>query len=332
MRFRLLLTLSVSLLLAATSAAAHETNTTAAPAYRAVVNGQELPNAYVHQGRIYVPASSFAQAISGRLTLEGGVYRITTGSPMPTVAELTALNPALRQYKPLSPFIPGMGIHIGVEGPGIVLAISKEGTLNAAELIVPAGSGWQPWFDQPENQPTELPGLGMVYTQHIYVTPSEGLVEQGAGVPVIIDGRYLSSGYELKGHLKGDTLYIPLRTAVDLLGGSIGWDPSTMTATAVAQSDGIRYDWLQKLNPALTTYEALSPFVPNMGVHWGVPGPHLTVMTDTAGKVTGFELLMPAAAGWFPWYDQPEGQPFELPGLGQVYSQHIYLVEPATIR
>jgi hypothetical protein len=72
--------------------------------------------------------------------------------------------------------------------------------------------------------------------------------------------------------------------------------------------------------------------VPNMGVHNGVPGAHVTVLTDRTDRVVGFELVSPAAAGWFPWFDQPKEMPMELPGMGMVYTQHIFLVDPASIQ
>ncbi len=301
--------------------------------HKAVINGQAIPHALVHKNRLYVPAEAFATAIGATMTTdEAGVYWIKTGKDLPTVAQLKELNPALAGYQTLSPYIPGMGIHLGMPGPALILPVSYEGTLNAVEILVPAAGGWFPWFDQPENQPMEMEGAGLVYSQHIYLTQPEGLVAENGGVPVVLDGRYLSSGYDLKGHMVGETLYIPLRTAVDLLGGSITWDQASLTASATVVASGITYDWLEQINPAMAKYQAISEFVPNMGIHHGAPGPHVTVMTDSAGKVVGFELVAPAASGWAPWFDQPENQPMELEGLGQVYTQHIYLVDPASIQ
>lgn len=329
MRMRLLAVLCAILLLGAVPALAQ----TGAASPRAIVNGKEIAKAVIQNSRLYVPAEGFAAAIGGTMTKDAkGVYWIKTSKAMPTVAELAQLNPSLAKYEPLSPYIPNMGIHLGVHGPGLVLVVSNEGTLNAVEILSPAAQGWQPWFDQPEGQSFELPGMGQVYSQHIYLTHPGGLLPEGTGVPVIIDGRYLSSSFEPKSHMVGDTLYIPLRTAVELLGGSVTWDNATFTATATAESKGISYDWLKQMNPALAKYAPMSEFVPNMGVHHGVPGPHVTVMTDSNGMVTGFELVVPAMAGWLPWFDQPEGQPMELPGLGKVYSQHIYLVNPSSIK
>lgn len=319
----------------AVSSTSTQASKSAAPSntHRVVVNGKSIAPVALFEDRLYVPASAFAAAIGGTLENANGIASIKLpGRDLPTLPELTAMNPALATYQPLSPYIPGMGIHMGVPGPSLILATSNEGTLNAVEVMVPAEQGWQPWFDQPKDQPMEMPGVGQVYTQHIYLTDPAGLVEQEAGVPVIIGGRYLSTGYNLKAHKLGDALHIPLRPAVELLGGTITWEGPAMTATATVDFKGVTYGWMKELNPALTKYEPLSEFVPNMGIHHGVPGPHVTVLTDTAGMVVGFELVVPAVAGWQPWFDQPKNQPMELPGLGQVYTQHIYLVDPSTIK
>lgn len=302
--------------------------------YSATLNGKKLPMATLVADRLYVPAGSFAAAVGGTIAQDAqGVTRIDLPSfTLPTLAELAEWNPALTKYQPLSPYIPGMGIHMGVQGPGLIVATSKEGTVNAVEVLLPAQEGWQPWFDQPKEQPMPMDGLGEVYSQHIYVTDPDGLVEQNTGEPVLISGRYLSTDYALKAHRLNDILYIPLRPAVELLGGTINWDGATKTATAEVSFKGISYAWLKELNPALTKYQPISEFVPGMGVHNGVPGPHVTLLTDSAEMLVGFELVVQAAAGWAPWFDQPEGQSMELPGLGQVYTQHLYIVDPASIK
>lgn len=87
-----------------------------------------------------------------------------------TLEGLAAVNPVLETYGLLGEDpVPQMGYHHGVMGPGLVLALTADGALNAFELIFPVDQGWFPWFDQPEGQPMELPGMGMVYTQHVYV-------------------------------------------------------------------------------------------------------------------------------------------------------------------
>jgi hypothetical protein len=86
-----------------------------------------------------------------------------------TVEALTNVNPALEGYQQISEYVPHMGYHHGMMGPGLVLVVSPDGDINAFELIFPLEGGWFPWFDQPEGDPMELPGLGLVYTQHVYL-------------------------------------------------------------------------------------------------------------------------------------------------------------------
>ncbi len=86
-----------------------------------------------------------------------------------TLEALTEVNPALADYQQLSEYVPHMGYHHGVMGPGLVLAVSPEGDINAFELIFPAEGGHYPWFDQPEGEPMEMGPMGLVYTQHVYV-------------------------------------------------------------------------------------------------------------------------------------------------------------------
>lgn len=311
---------------------------TAPTAPTLLINGQQVTSAgterapNLHNGRLYVSVDAFAKAIGAEVMEDHhGVVTVKTGFDLPNVAELTRLNPKIAAYEALSPYIPGMGIHLGVAGPHVTLAVSKEGTINAAEAMFPAQAGWFPWFDQPEGQPIEIPGMGKVYTQHIYLTNPAGLTED-AGQPVILAGRFVSYGWEPKPHRHKEKAFIPVRAAVELLGGSVTWDPATWVATATVNPQLLSWKQLSAMNPTLQKYQALSEFVPNMGVHMGVPGPHLTVLVDSASNVVGFEMTVPATSPWMPWFDQPQGQPMELPGLGKVYSQHVYLAAPASIK
>lgn len=299
---------------------------------RLTVNGKEVAGVQLKDSRTYVSAETFAAAVGGTLSVDAktGATVIDAGASIPTVAALHDFSPKLTTYEALSPYIPGMGVHTGAHGPHLTMAVSKEGTLNAVEVAAPAALGWQPWYDQPDGSPIELPGMGMVYTQHVYLTPAQGLTEN-AGEAVILNGRYLSAAHDAKAYKADGQVMIPLRAAVELMGGTIDWDDATWTATVKVSAKAVTYDLLKQLNPALSKYQALSEFVPNMGVHNGVPGPHVTVLTDRTDRVVGFELVSPAAAGWFAWFDQPKDMPMELPGMGMVYTQHIFLVDPASI-
>lgn len=196
-----------------------------------------------------------------------------------SLAALTAFNPKLEMYQPLhEEFVPNMGIHHGVPGPHLTLAVAHDDLIAAYELIVPEEAGWQPWFDQPEGQPTTIEPMGSVYTQHIYVAERTSVVEGQR--PVLLN-----------------------------------LDLDTLTAA----------------NPGLQHYEALSPYEPGMGIHNGAPGPAVIVVTAENGDVNAFEIVSPADQGWFEWFDQPEGQPRTIEGLGEVYTQHLYVVDQASI-
>jgi hypothetical protein len=196
-----------------------------------------------------------------------------------TFAEWRVINPALEAYVPLhEDFVPEMGIHWGVQGPHVTVGVGHDDVVTVVEIIVPEATGWYPWFDQPEGEPMEIEGLGMVYTQHVWTT------ERSSVVP---DQR-----------------------------------PETLPLTL---------DALTAANPALEQYEPISPYVPGMGIHFGVPGPAVVIAASEDGEVNAFEIISPAAAGWYPWFDQPEGEPMEIEGVGDVYTQHLYVVDRASV-
>lgn len=72
-------------------------------------------------------------------------------------------------------------------------------------------------------------------------------------------------------------------------------------------------------------------FVPIMGHHFVSEGPHLTVFVAGEGTFLGAELIVPVEEGWFPWYDQVEGDFEEYPELGEAYTQTVWIADPAMI-
>lgn len=92
-------------------------------------------------------------------------------------------------------------------------------------------------------------------------------------------------------------------------------------------------DAVQGLNHAVAeAYAPLHPYwVPQMGVHWGVPGPSVILAVADHDVVAAYEIIVPEVAGWFPWFDQAEGEPMIHPELGPVYTQHIYVTDPQTV-
>ncbi|MEX2501781.1 MAG: hypothetical protein WD336_05345 [Trueperaceae bacterium] len=86
------------------------------------------------------------------------------------------------------------------------------------------------------------------------------------------------------------------------------------------------------LNPGLEHYGPMhEAWVPAMGIHWGAPGPHVTLGVGHGDQVVTIEVIYPEELGWQPWFDQPEGEPMELGPMGMVYTQHVYLVDPMTL-
>jgi hypothetical protein len=196
-----------------------------------------------------------------------------------TFAEWAAINPSLSHYEPLhEEWVPTMGIHWGVPGPHLTVGVGHGDVVTLVEIVVPAAAGWEPWFDQPEGEPTEIHGIGEAYTQHVWITEPDTVVE--------------------------------------------GEEPVAIALT---------HDALVAANPKLGQYQQLSDYVPGMGYHYGAPGPAVVLVVGREGEINGFELISPAAQGWYPWFDQPDGEPMTIEGLGEVYTQHLYLVDPATL-
>ena len=117
---------------------------------------------------------------------------------------------------------------------------------------------------------------------------------------------------------------------IAVLLASLFWGLSGLVAFAdVART----LEEVKALNRAVA--EAYVPlheeWVPQMGVHWGVPGPSVMLAVGADGVVAAYEIMVAEAAGWFPWFDQPEGKPMIHPQLGRVYTQHIYVTDRSTV-
>ena len=223
---------------------------------------------------------SFIMFMAAALVLVGAAQAADERQVARSIAEFIALNPALEHYGPLhEEWSPAMGVHWGAPGPHVTLGVGHGDQVVVIEVIYPEEIGWQPWFDEPEGEPMELPGLGMVYTQHIWITEPDSVVPDA------------------------EPTFVPL----------------TLEA-------------LREVNPALEEYQLLSPeYVPHMGYHYGLMGPALVLAVSPEGDINAFELLFPVEGGHYPWFDQPEGEPMDLPGLGLVYSQHVYVVDPMSL-
>lgn len=109
----------------------------------------------------------------------------------------------------------------------------------------------------------------------------------------------------------------------------------TMAGAALAQDErqvARTLDEYVALNPGLEYYGPLhEDWVPAMGIHWGAPGPHVTLGVGHGGQVVVIEVIYPDAIGWHPWFDQPEGEPMNMGPMGMVYTQHVYVVDPMSL-
>jgi hypothetical protein len=93
------------------------------------------------------------------------------------------------------------------------------------------------------------------------------------------------------------------------------------------------FDRLKGLNPKLGSADRLTDFLPKMGYHWGHHGPGLVVMVDRAGRVTSIEGTFPATVGYQTYFDQLQGHVDVDRVTGeQVYTEHVWFVDPNTIR
>jgi hypothetical protein len=83
---------------------------------------------------------------------------------------------------------------------------------------------------------------------------------------------------------------------------------------------------LEHYNGYLVSYVRLTPWVANMGYHYGHRGPSLILLQNTDHQVVAAEIGLPASGGWHPWYDQPRGQP-----AATLYSEHLFFTSPVAI-
>jgi hypothetical protein len=139
-----------------------------------------------------------------------------------------------------------------------------------------------------------------------------------------------------------------LAAAATVIGFAVGTAGATAHLGVAAheeERDPIRtsalsMDWLKELNPAVGRhYGIVSPCVPQMGVHYApvvddrpAAAPSVVLAVNPVNnELTAVEIIVPSDQPWQPWFDQPEGQPMELgPGM-TVWTQHVYLVDPASI-
>lgn len=97
-------------------------------------------------------------------------------------------------------------------------------------------------------------------------------------------------------------------------------------STPSSLSDLPAWSSLVHYNGSMVSDVRLTPWVANMGYHYGHKGPGLILMRNNSNEVVAAETGFPASKGWEPWYDQPQGKPADT-----IYSEHLYFVAPASI-
>lgn len=148
-------------------------------------------------------------------------------------------------------------------------------------------------------------------------------------VDVAINGRHVESG----ALVHGDRTYVKLSDVAGVLDGRYIYDSDLKVAFVLTgRYQNLVADRLAAINPAIEAYNPISPIVTHMGIHYGVPGPHLTIAFTPSGIVSAFEVLYTDDSILHqPWFDQEDGLLDEFPGFGFAYSQHVYVLDPKLI-
>lgn len=145
-------------------------------------------------------------------------------------------------------------------------------------------------------------------------------------VDVVINGHRLYQA----GLVYQDRTYVRLDDVAAVLGGEMVYDPEIKVAFIhTGRYRALQWRRLVELNPELQAYQPMSPIAAREGVHYGIPGPHMTVLVSPAGVVTGVQLATPQErTDPLPWFDQAE--PVAL-SVGTGYTQTLYFVRPELI-
>lgn len=143
-------------------------------------------------------------------------------------------------------------------------------------------------------------------------------------VDVVINGEYL----ERAALVHGDRTFVNLRHVARVLNGRYIYDHDLRIGFVLTGNYlGLVADQLAFRNPPVDGYHPISRFMPGIGIHYGVPAPHLTLAFIPSGIVTAFNVIMTDPdVKHEPWFDQPTAQvePFL---IGDGYSQHLWVID-----
>jgi hypothetical protein len=113
--------------------------------------------------------------------------------------------------------------------------------------------------------------------------------------------------------------------------------PASITTTMAPTKASDLSTWAAfgAVNTAKTAHDrALGPDPSGRATQYGPPSFGIRVLVDRADRVVGLVGLWTAhdRQAWHPWFDQARDRPIEDPLLGSVYSQHLWLVDPRSLR
>ncbi|OLZ09308.1 hypothetical protein [Sulfobacillus thermosulfidooxidans] len=109
------------------------------------------------------------------------VANAQASSKLPSFSTIQHLNSDVKDYKKLSMWIPGMGIHEGRLAPSLVLMINNHHQVVGMEQTFPSTLPYHSWMDP---KTTEYNAGRAFYSQHLmFVPPSQITPTMSANVP-----------------------------------------------------------------------------------------------------------------------------------------------------
>ncbi len=95
---------------------------------------------------------------------------VSVHSRLPRYAAVVSLNPDLKDYRRISRWVKGMGVHRGHLAPSLVLMTNTNGQVVGMEQTFPSTLPYQSWMDP---KTTEYNAGRAIYSQHLmFVEPS----------------------------------------------------------------------------------------------------------------------------------------------------------------
>lgn len=162
------------------------------------------------------------------------------------------------------------------------------------------------------------------------VSPSEATSTDPADdvrVDVIINGERLEAG----ALVYDDRSFVRLEDVAEVLGGRYLYDDYLMVGFVLTGNyESLVADRLATLNPRIDGYQVIAPFVPGIGISFGLPVSHVTLSFVPSGLLSAFGLQLDDEMEHRPWFDLADEQSIN-PLQGDGHSQHLWVVDPALL-